>query len=118
MTSLHWRVCRAEGNYSDVDTVFKIEEAKKSEIFVQFIHCVFTFMASLWSLACPTVHSGLQKNGGVQKYVLCFLQPIQRSDFLCYLVLEFGSYVTSEPYAIYMQTNHAGRVSFKLDEKQ
>jgi hypothetical protein len=27
-------------------------------------------MASLWSLACPTLQSGLQKNGGVQKYVV------------------------------------------------
>ena len=40
MTSLHWRVCRAEGNYCDGDTVFKIEEAKKSEILIQFIHYV------------------------------------------------------------------------------
>jgi len=81
MTSLHWRVCRAERNYSNGDIVFKIKKAKKSEILIQFIHCVFTFMASLWSLACPTLHFGLQKNGGVQKYVLCFLQPIQRSIF-------------------------------------
>jgi len=117
MTSLHWCVCRAEGNYSEGDTVFKIEEAKKSEIFIQFIHCVFTFMTYLRSLACPPLHSGLQKNGGVQKYVLCFLQPIQRSCFLCYLVFVFGSYVTSKPHAIYMQTNHVGRVSLKFDEK-
>jgi len=33
MTSLHWRVCRAEGNYCDGDTVFKIEEAKKTSSF-------------------------------------------------------------------------------------
>lgn len=118
MTSMHRRVCRAEGNYSDGDTVFKIEEAKKSNIFIKFFHCVFTFMASLWSLACPTLHSGLRKNGGVQKYVLCFLQLIQRSDFLCYLLLEFGSYETSKPHAIYMQTTHLGMVSFILDEEQ
>jgi hypothetical protein len=75
-------------------------------------------MASLWSLACPTLQSGLQENGGVQKYVLCFLQPTQRSDFLSYLVLEFWSYVTSKPHAIYTQTNHAGMILFKRDEKQ
>jgi hypothetical protein len=65
MTSLHWRFCRAEGNYSDGVTVCKIEEAEKSEIFIQFVYRVFTFMAPLWNLACPILYSGLQKNGGV-----------------------------------------------------
>ena len=117
MTSLHWRVCRAERNYSNGDIVFKIKKAKKSEILIQFIHCVFTFMASLWSLAYPTYILAYKK---WRRAKICFMFPTAYSEiyFLSHIVLEFGSYVTSKPHTIYMQTNHAGRVSFKLDEKQ
>ena len=88
MTSLHWRFYRAEGNYSDGDAVCKIEEAKKSEIFIQFIHCIFTFMAFLWNLACPILHSGLQKNGGVQKYFFMF--PTAYSEIWFSLLFSVG----------------------------
>ena len=74
-------------------------------------------MTYLRRLAYPTLHYGLQKNGGVQKYVVCFLQAVQRSGFLCDLVFIFGSYVTSKPHEICMQTNHVGRVSLKFDGK-
>jgi hypothetical protein len=83
---------------------------------IRFIRCVFTLMASLWSLACPTLHSGVKRIGGVQKYVSCLLRPIQRSDFLSYLVLEFGSYVT--PTLAQFVCKQTTRKGFHLNSKK
>jgi len=91
MTSLHWRVCRAEGNYSDGDTGFKIEEAEKSEILIQFIHCVFTFIAYLWSLACPTLHSGLRKKWRRAK--IRFMFPTAYSEVWFCMLFSVGIWV-------------------------
>jgi hypothetical protein len=72
--TVQWRVCRTDGNYADGGRFGRIQEDEKSEILIHMIHLRFTFMTSLWKVACATVASGVKRNRGVQEQVSGFLQ--------------------------------------------